>query len=262
MRQKQLEPSLINEAVRRAMIEVYTLKEAGQPPMVSATLDDDRGLSAVESAVISRGRNGKVLIEWTDSDMRGALVQALTTPFSSSKHSSTDEKEDVLKSEAMSEDDVLAEGNMSPGENMTMEEAIQESQSATEARLDGKTRSLEEDIFEAEQEGVNGAVHDAETFPSVRSMTKDSVDHLADRLEAQVVEPEGSRNSCSKPARPWLDINFCDEDTKFAVSEPRLSLTVLTGLGSEARNATYGHSHTRPCHSGHYISPIIARAVA
>ena len=226
MREEQLKPPLINEAVRRALIEVYTLKEAGQPPIVSATLDDDRALSAIESAVISPGRKGRVQIDWTDGNMRGALVQALTTPFTSLEYSGMDEEEDAIGDDASAEINTTEEEEMATeGEFVSEQEAIQQSRPATETRLEGETTSPDEDFFEAEQLGIDGPLPDAEILQSNGSISQDPVDRLAERLENQIHELEGGRNASSSEAmRPWIEIKFYDTETKFAVRERTASI--------------------------------------
>ena len=219
MREKQLGPTSIDDAVRRALIEVYTLREAEQPPTVSTTLDDDRGLIAIESARIYRGEKGKVHIQWTNNDMRAVLVQALTTPFSSPQYSGLGNGEEMVDDDTMTEERVVAEEKLPLGENIASEQGvIQESQIGIDTRVNNASAPSDEDVFEPEQQEIDRPVEEPKTLPSSGNMEEISVEPSLESLEEQIVDTERIDNARSRDAKQWHKIRFYDEDTKFAVS--------------------------------------------
>ena len=179
MNQEQLKASAIDGAVRQALVEVYTLREAGLPPTVSSSLDDNRGLIATKSAKIFEGTNGKPQIEWSDKGMRGALVQALTThQIEASADMNTLEQESAMAEQRLATEDTPI------------------------AQHDEIVRSPEE----AETLFPNGSSSETSTTP------------LDGNVETQTLRPERSSLARSKEENSWHRIRFDSEDTKFSVS--------------------------------------------
>ena len=205
MRENQLKRRDIDDAVRRALVEVYTLKEAGLDPTISTTLEDDRGLEAIGHAEIFQGKDGHVRVEWDDSDMRGRLVQALTTPFSP-----------------------LEEYNTSEGELETMDEELVEIEPAVGFETPPDVvRPTTEDTSKANTTEVKETVAEVEKILASTSANSEIPETLSESGDpsAPGAEPavvaDDNFNSTS-----WRKIRLDDSDIRFAVWLP----SALLGL--------------------------------
>lgn len=118
----------VSAAIHRALIEVFTLHEAGLEPMVQNAVGDDRGVEAMSGTKIVQGGDGTVKVEYASEELRGEVIAALTT---------LPEEE-----AAMSEVEIAADAD---GDSTSDAEAqMEEQENAEEIR--------EQDVFEPEEQ--------------------------------------------------------------------------------------------------------------
>ena len=218
MNQEQLKASAIDGAVRQALVEVYTLKEAGLPPAVSLSLDDDRALAATESARILLGPKGKLRIEWSDNDMRGALVQALTTPYSEAEESGASTEEDTLDMNTLEEETAIAEQRLTSGDTSLEQGWAQRPPTISEPRYQDASGHLDNGNPIAQHDEISQSSNEVEAILPGEVFGEISSPSLVGNVEKQAQEPERSSLGRSKEKKSWHKIRFDSEDTKFFVS--------------------------------------------
>ena len=195
MNQKQLKASAIDGAVRQALVEIHTLKEAGLPPAVSLSLDDDRGLIATKSARIFRDPKGRPQIEWSDDSMRGALLQALTTQYTKSKESEAT-AEDIFDMETLEDGAAMAEQRLTSEYTSSDQGSAQRPTSVSEG---------------------NVSPNEAENIFPDESLSAILTNASEGNVEEQTLKAEKSSPARSKDETAWHKIRFDNEDTKFSV---------------------------------------------
>lgn len=167
----------IDDAVYRALIEVYTLKEAGQSTTVPMAADDDRGLVFLQNAELLQNKKGGILVKWNDADAREALIHALATP------PATEEEPVGQEGRAAYEDEALEEP-----------EPLMEPERRADVQSQSQTSPTEE-IFEPDPN---------ETQEATGTSTMQS-------------EPVHSTQDVPANLKPWQQIRLKNNDTKFAV---------------------------------------------
>jgi len=134
----------ISAAIHRALIEVFTLREAGLELLVQNAVGDERGLGAMSGARIVQVDNGTVRVEYAREELREEVIAALTT----APEASEEEGGDV---------EIVA--SASDAEAQTQEPV--------------KTEEIQdEDVFEPEEQASTAAVRE-------QSPTKQSTAWLA-----------------------------------------------------------------------------------
>ena len=167
----------IDDAVYRALKEVYTLKEAGLSTTVPMAADDDRGLEFLQHAALLNSKKGGIFVEWNDNEAREALIRALTTP------PTMDENPIVEEGRPVYEDEPL-EGP-EPG---------QEPERRVDVQSPSQT-SIIEDIFEPDPNEAQGGTGTANIQSGPTHSNKDEL----------------------AKEKPWQQIRLKNDDTKFAV---------------------------------------------
>ena len=217
MNQEQLKASAIDGAVRQALVEVFTLREAGVPPTVPLSLDDDRAFVAAKSARILGGPNGKPQIEWSDKDMRGALVQALTTYHTRIKEFEVSAEEDTLDMDTL-EETAMVEQRLASEATSLEQESIQGLSNTSEARLHDVRELLDDGNPIAQHDEISQSPDEAETLFPNGSFSETSTTPSEGNVETQALRPERSNSARWKEENSWHKIPFDNEDTKFSVS--------------------------------------------
>lgn len=218
MNQEQLKGSAIDGAVRQALVEVYTLREAGLLPAVSLSLDDDRGLVAMNSARIFQGPEGKPRIEWSDNDMRGVLVQALTTSYSKAETSEASTEEDTLDMNTLEEETAMADQRLTSEDTSLEQGSAQRPPTISEAQFQDVSRTLDDGNSIAQHNEMSRSRNEAETILPGESFSEISNIPLEENVETQALKSERSGPARLKEESSWHRIQFDNEDIKFSVS--------------------------------------------
>ena len=181
----------ISAVIHRALVEVFTLRDAGQGIVVQTAVGDDRGIGAMSGATILQGEDGMVRVEYANEGLREEVIAALTT--------APEEEPAPLD---------LETGSVEAVEDATQEDVPQTSEVERE----------DEDVFEPEEPANDDAVHAA---AAVQETTP---------VRAPIpIEAAKLALSDAVPVEQWINITFPDPSTKFAVriltSSARMRLT-------------------------------------
>lgn len=183
----------ISAAIYRALVEVFTLQNAGQDTMVRNPVGDDRGIEAMSGATLSQGRRGGVKVAYPNDDLRTEVVTALTTPLEEEAPPVDREESSLLE----------------PTQDASMQEEIVDgldsaapkgTQPANEARLE------DDDIFEPEEQEATSPVQ-TQTVEPPPPPAKASSKRAAWLALSDAI-----------PVERWMNIRFPDDSMKFAVS--------------------------------------------
>jgi len=101
----------ISAAIHRALIEVFTLREAGLELLVQNAVGDERGLGAMSGARIVQVGNGTVRVEYAREELREEVIAALTTAPEASEEEGGDVEivESASDAEAQTQEPVKTE---------------------------------------------------------------------------------------------------------------------------------------------------------
>jgi len=171
----------ISAAIHRALIEVFTLREAGLETTVRNAVGDERGIAAMSGAILVQAGDGTVRVEYASEELREEVLAALTTAL---------EEEPAMAKEEVSDVDTTAEEELLSASDA--EAQIQEQENTVEER--------DEEVFEPEEQAFR------QSTAAVRddSPTKQSTAWLA--------------LSDAVPVEQWINTTLPDPTIKFAVS--------------------------------------------
>lgn len=203
MREGHLASSQLDGAVHRALVEVYTLIEAGLAPIVM-TASENGEFTSIGHTRVSQGKEGHVSIEWDDSDMRGRLVHALSTP------STSVEQPDVEQDEGENEDDLLIEP-----------ELLAEDDRSTGVHVQDSAMSMPDPKLEPAQDEMEKRIDEMESTSAGEDASEEPQELSRETHEDLIIgnEPSNIIKSLSGKLEPWRGIRFDDSDVKFAVSD-------------------------------------------
>ena len=225
----------ISAAIYRALVEVFTLQNAGLEPVVKTTVGGDWGVQALSGAKIVQLGDGAVKVDYASEDLREELITVLTSV--PEVEAGTLEGEGAVEKESLQESEIGTQNEDVPSQ--------EEQANATEAQ--------EEDVFEPEDpagDDVAAAVTDTQMGAPVEASKKRAawlalLDHV--------------------PAEQWIKITFADPSVKFAVSYFPLDfisilwMQDLRFIDRQESNAAHGSSYTGRCASGHQLRQVTLR---
>lgn len=183
----------ISAAIYRALVEVFTLRDAGMEVVIPNAVGDDRGVEAISTARIVQGEHGVPTVTYASAELQQEAFAALM-PIPEEEAVAP---EDVVREAKGIEDEEIVEEIETEAHN---EEVLRAEEQASEIQ------AQEEDVFESEEQGGDEAM--AATVTQATTPVKASVKRKAEWLVFFNDVPTGQ----------WVNTAFPTAEVKFAVS--------------------------------------------